>query len=405
MLFFELYNENILDLLVQSKDMKIRKYLSLMQNDHPTIIKNLIKIPVFALKEAEDIIKFGFADRLTSKTNLNEAPSRAHAVVCIVLITANKFDEEPIIRICDLIDNQPIIISGKQLTETYNINKSIITFKDCIRVLNENQIANYEKIYKKKQKKTQRDVIADEQRSLQGNQQYPPGASLATAHYPSGSNLATAPYPPDFRLATTHYPRNPLVAGAQYPPGFRLTTASYPFNQNLRTAHYPPDRNLATVHYPSGPLLATTPYPPGSNLITASYPSNQSLATVHYPYGPLLATAPYPPGSNLITTSYPSNQSLATVHYPHDPLLATAPYPPGSNLNAASYPSNQSLTTVQYPLDPSSETVQHPSGQHLSPTNHSPDQHLNAQVLLHPAGNVGSSQEIVNMEAWLLEEQ
>ncbi|CAF3422891.1 unnamed protein product [Rotaria sp. Silwood1] len=59
--FFELYNENILDLLVQPKDMKIRKNLRLMQNDHSTIIKNLIQIPVFDIKEAEDIIKFGLA--------------------------------------------------------------------------------------------------------------------------------------------------------------------------------------------------------------------------------------------------------------------------------------------------------------------------------------------------------
>jgi hypothetical protein len=75
--------------------MKIRKNLRLMQNDHSTIIKNLIQIPVFDLKEAEDIIKFGFANRATSKTLLNEASSRSHAVLCITLITTNELDEEP----------------------------------------------------------------------------------------------------------------------------------------------------------------------------------------------------------------------------------------------------------------------------------------------------------------------
>jgi len=94
--FFELYNENILDLLVQPKDMKTRKNLRLMQNDESTIIKNLIQIPVFDIKEAEDIIKFGFANRATSKTNLNETSSRSHAVLCITLITINEFDEQPI---------------------------------------------------------------------------------------------------------------------------------------------------------------------------------------------------------------------------------------------------------------------------------------------------------------------
>jgi hypothetical protein len=94
--FFELYNENILDLLVQPKDMKTRKNLRLMQNDESTMIKNLIQIPVFDIKEAEDIIKFGFSNRATSKTNLNEASSRSHAVLCITLITINEFDEEPV---------------------------------------------------------------------------------------------------------------------------------------------------------------------------------------------------------------------------------------------------------------------------------------------------------------------
>jgi len=75
--------------------MKIRKNLRLMQNDHSTIIKNLIQIPVFDIKEAEDIIKFGFLNRSTSKTNLNDTSSRSHAIICITLITINEFDEEP----------------------------------------------------------------------------------------------------------------------------------------------------------------------------------------------------------------------------------------------------------------------------------------------------------------------
>lgn len=75
--------------------MKTRKNLRLVQNDHSTMIKNLIQIPVFDLKEAEDIIKFGFSNRSTSKTNLNEASSRSHAIICITLITINEFDEQP----------------------------------------------------------------------------------------------------------------------------------------------------------------------------------------------------------------------------------------------------------------------------------------------------------------------
>jgi hypothetical protein len=140
--------------------MKTRKNLRLMQNDESTMIKNLIQIPVFDIKEAEDIIKFGFANRATSKTNLNEASSRSHAVLCITLITINEFDEEPIMShmckniqlifslfyffqldICDLAGNEPSTGTGKQLAETCNINTSLMTFKDCIRVLNENQTA------------------------------------------------------------------------------------------------------------------------------------------------------------------------------------------------------------------------------------------------------------------------
>jgi hypothetical protein len=44
-----------------------------------------------------------------------------------------------LLDICDLAGNEPAISTGKQLTETCNINTSLMTFKDCIRVLNENQ--------------------------------------------------------------------------------------------------------------------------------------------------------------------------------------------------------------------------------------------------------------------------
>ncbi|CAF4987723.1 unnamed protein product, partial [Rotaria socialis] len=37
--------------------------------------------------------------------------------------------------------NEPSTGTGKQLAETCNINTSLMTFKDCIRVLNENQTA------------------------------------------------------------------------------------------------------------------------------------------------------------------------------------------------------------------------------------------------------------------------
>ncbi len=84
--------------------MKKRKPLRLMQNNESTIIKDLVQIPVFDLKEAEDTIRFGFSNRATSKTELNEASSRSHAVLCITLITFDEFEEEPTMsHMCKLI--------------------------------------------------------------------------------------------------------------------------------------------------------------------------------------------------------------------------------------------------------------------------------------------------------------
>ncbi|CAF4427484.1 unnamed protein product, partial [Rotaria sp. Silwood2] len=142
--FFELYNESVFDLLIKPSAMKKRKPLRLMQNNESTIIKDLVQIPVFDLKEAEDTIRFGYSNRATSKTDLNEASSRSHAVLCITLITFDEFEEEPTMShmyICDLAGNEPSTGTGKQLAETCNINTSLMTFKDCIRVLNENQTA------------------------------------------------------------------------------------------------------------------------------------------------------------------------------------------------------------------------------------------------------------------------
>jgi hypothetical protein len=41
--------------------------------------------------------------------------------------------------VCDLAGNEASSSTGKQLIETCNINTSLMTFKDCIRILNENQ--------------------------------------------------------------------------------------------------------------------------------------------------------------------------------------------------------------------------------------------------------------------------
>jgi hypothetical protein len=49
------------------------------------------------------------------------------------------FYEFFLLDICDLAGNEPSYGIGKQLTETCNINTSLMTFKDCIRILNENQ--------------------------------------------------------------------------------------------------------------------------------------------------------------------------------------------------------------------------------------------------------------------------
>ena len=84
--------------------MKIRSNLRLMQNENSTIIKNLIQIPVFDQDEAEELIKFGFANRSTSKTNLNEASSRSHAIVCLTLIKIDEFNAEATLsHLCSLI--------------------------------------------------------------------------------------------------------------------------------------------------------------------------------------------------------------------------------------------------------------------------------------------------------------
>jgi len=111
--FFELYNENVFDLLVKPSAMKKRKPLRLMQNSESTIIKDLVQIPVFDLKEAEDTIKFGYSNRATSKTELNDASSRSHAVLCITLITFDEFEEEPTMsHMCKLIF--PIVFSKEK---------------------------------------------------------------------------------------------------------------------------------------------------------------------------------------------------------------------------------------------------------------------------------------------------
>jgi hypothetical protein len=61
------------------------------------------------------------------------------SVICVRQFNDFSFLCMSDLDVCDLAGNEASSSTGKQLIETCNINTSLMTFKDCIRILNENQ--------------------------------------------------------------------------------------------------------------------------------------------------------------------------------------------------------------------------------------------------------------------------
>ncbi|KAK7206158.1 P-loop containing nucleoside triphosphate hydrolase protein [Myxozyma melibiosi] len=155
--FFEIYNENVYDLLTsrslkgQPTPLKVRE----SPVDGP-YVKDLSSHSVHNFEEVENLLRKGNELRATASTNMNDSSSRSHAVFTLSL---KKIVSDPIldetteemnarIRFVDLAGSERANstgASGSRLREGSNINKSLTTLGRVINILSESALSSKKK--------------------------------------------------------------------------------------------------------------------------------------------------------------------------------------------------------------------------------------------------------------------
>jgi hypothetical protein len=146
MSFYELYNDNIYDLL-EVFDPKINSNVRpLIREDKNKVpfVDGVNHVPVFSSDEAIRIFKYGEKRLHKSRTSINESSSRSHAVFCLKFVAIERdvtgVSDHSIFTInqlsfCDLAGNEQLYKTGASddiLDESKHINTSLTALSRCI---------------------------------------------------------------------------------------------------------------------------------------------------------------------------------------------------------------------------------------------------------------------------------
>lgn len=141
--FFQIYNECIYDLLA---DPKLTKSLKIRESIEGNVIENLSECPIENEDECFELLAKGDYNRKFRETSFNEASSRSHCIVQIVvdndqtsikgILTKGK------LLFCDLggceKHQNDIGVEKAQLKEQNNINTSLCALRAVIKMLGSN---------------------------------------------------------------------------------------------------------------------------------------------------------------------------------------------------------------------------------------------------------------------------
>lgn len=136
--FFEIYNENIIDLL---KDGGENENSGKILNGQ---VKNLIENRIQSIHEFEEIMAKGTSKRMTATTQQNQGSSRSHAVVSVKVkgIHHNKqFGSELILLDLAGSENGNVhaVVNAQRATEMSNINQSVSALRTVIESMKKTQ--------------------------------------------------------------------------------------------------------------------------------------------------------------------------------------------------------------------------------------------------------------------------
>ncbi|UJR35549.1 hypothetical protein I4U23_028302 [Adineta vaga] len=143
--YCEIYNEQIHDLINPSHTQGLQVRGSVEDGFY---VENLFQTYIETMDELLTILEEGELNRAMASHNLNDTSSRSHAMLSIQIeqdIAGPENSTEQMTRqgkliFVDLAGSEKVKLSlskGKQLTETNNINKSLLTLGTCISALSD----------------------------------------------------------------------------------------------------------------------------------------------------------------------------------------------------------------------------------------------------------------------------
>lgn len=141
--YFEIYNEEVFDLLDNKTIMKKR----MRENSQGPYVENLNEIEVKSILEVLQYLKEGTKKRKTASTKSNANSSRSHAVFTIRILQRHYISNQVVkeknshLRLVDLAGSERANNTGNtglRLKEGSNINKSLTTLGRVLTILSEN---------------------------------------------------------------------------------------------------------------------------------------------------------------------------------------------------------------------------------------------------------------------------
>ncbi|CAF0829857.1 unnamed protein product [Didymodactylos carnosus] len=143
--YCEIYNEQIRDLINPSHTESLQIRGSIEDGFY---VENLFQTYIETMDELLTILEEGELNRVTASHNLNDHSSRSHAMLSIQIEHDLQNSDDPKVQITkqgklifvDLAGSEKVKVShstGRQLVETSNINKSLLTLGTCISALSD----------------------------------------------------------------------------------------------------------------------------------------------------------------------------------------------------------------------------------------------------------------------------
>lgn len=146
--YSEIYNESIYDLLITYSTNQKRTPLKLSLDQNKNVyVKNLTHVFVQSAEEAYKVMSFGRNNLKIASNNLNKSSSRSHCIFTLKLMRVENIENPKTavissISFCDLAGSERLkktMNIGDRLTESKNINTSLLVLNKCFSVLRENQ--------------------------------------------------------------------------------------------------------------------------------------------------------------------------------------------------------------------------------------------------------------------------